>query len=361
MIEQNDKNLDCRQTSLARREFLTRAGKAGISVAAAGLISYQLYDRQGPKTGVDTESLVTLPDFSVPDQAGRTISIVEGSDRVKTVNKAIDLLGGIERFVKPGETVAIKPNVAFASPPMLGATAQPELVAQVVRLCYKAGAKQVAVTDNPINDPASCFTLSGIGKAASEAGAKVILPKDHLFRHTTLAGGKLIRNWPIFFEPFEKVDKLIGITPVKHHHRAGASMSMKNWYGLLGGRRNVFHQDINTIIAELSMMVRPTLVILDGTEVMMTNGPTGGSVSDLRAANTLIASTDCVAADSYGCTLLELKVSDLPYLTQAEKAGAGTTDYESLKPKLAVIQESRPPRFAAQASSEGQIGKIICR
>ncbi|MHC4586863.1 MAG: DUF362 domain-containing protein, partial [Planctomycetota bacterium] len=70
--------------------------------------------------------------------------------------------------------------------------------------------------------------------------------------------------------------KLIGITPVKHHARAGASMSMKNWYGLLGGRRNIFHQDINTIIAELSMMVKPTLVILDGTEVMMTNGPTGG-------------------------------------------------------------------------------------
>ena len=181
------------------------------------------------------------------------------------------------------------------------------------------------------------FTLSGVGKAASEAGAEVVLPKPHLFQRTTLANGKLIRNWPIFFGPFEQADKLIGIAPVKHHHRAGASMSMKNWYGLLGGRRNIFHQDINTIIAELSMMVKPTLVILDGTEVMMTNGPTGGSVSDLRRANTLIASTDCVAADSYGATLLDLKVSDLPYLAQAEKAGAGTTDYESLKPARATI------------------------
>jgi len=220
---------------------------------------------------------------------------------------------------------------------MLGATANPELVAEVVRLCYKAGAKQVTVTDNPINDPTSCFTLSGIGKAANQAGAKVILPKDHLFRHTTLSRGKLIRNWPIFSEPFMAVDKLIGITPVKHHHRAGASMTMKNWYGLLGGRRNVFHQDINTIIAELSMMVRPTLVILDGTEVMMTNGPTGGSLSDLRRANTLVASTDCVAADSYGCTLLELKVSDLPYLAKAERASAGTTNYEELKPVLGTV------------------------
>ncbi len=331
MSEQNDKKL-------SRREFLSQAGKAGISIAAAGTAAYLLYDSEGPKPGGKAEELVTLPDFSIPQIAGQTISVVQGSDRVETLNKAIELLGGIERFVKPGETVAIKPNVAFASPPMLGATTRPELVAEVVRLCYSRGkARQVIVTDNPINDPASCFMLSGIGKAASEAGAKVILPKNHLFKNTTLAEGKLIKNWPIFFGPFEKIDKLIGIAPVKHHHRSGASMTMKNWYGLLGGRRNIFHQDINTIIAELAMMVRPTLVILDGTEVMTTNGPTGGSISDLRRANTLIAGCDMVAADSYGCSLLGLKVSDLPYLAKAERAGAGTTDYKSLKPIFATV------------------------
>ena len=112
-------------------------------------------------------------------------------------------------------------------------------------------------------------------------------------------------------------------------------MTMKNWYGLLGGRRNIFHQDINTIIAEMATMVKPTLVILDGTEVMMTNGPTGGSVSDLRHANTLIVSCDMVAADSYGAGLLDLKVTDLPYLAKAEQAGVGTTDYKSLRPIFA--------------------------
>ena len=326
MSEQNEKEI-------GRRQFLLRAGKAGISIAAAGAASYLLNDGIGPGSGTEAQNLVTLPDFSVPHQAGRTISVIKGPGRVETVNKAIKALGGIDRFVKPGETVAIKPNIAFASPPFLGATAHPELVAEVVRLCLvEAKAKSVIVSDNPINDPASCFTLSGIGKAASGAGAKVVLPKNYLFKHTTLEGGRLIVNWPVFFGPFEKVDKLIGITPVKDHARSGASMTMKNWYGLLGGRRNIFHQDINTIIAELAMMVKPTLVILDGTEVMMTNGPTGGATSDLRRAGTMIASCDMVAADSYGCGLLDLKVSDLPYLAKAETAGAGTTDYESLKP-----------------------------
>ena len=323
---------------LGRREFLSRAGKAGVSIAAAGTVAYLFYDSKGPGSEAGAEELVTLPDFSVQHRAGQTMSVVKGGDRIKTVDKAIELLGGIERFVKAGETVVIKPNVAFASPPMLGATARPELVAEMVRLCYSRGrAKQVYVTDSPINDPASCFMLSGIGKAASEAGAKVILPKANFFKPTTLTGGRLIKNWPIFYEPLKRIDKLIGIAPVKHHHRAGASMTMKNWYGLLGGRRNIFHQDINTIISELSMMIRPTLVILDGTEVMMSNGPTGGSVSDLRRANTLIASCDCVAADSYGSSLLKLAVSDLPYLAKAEKAGAGTTDYDSLKPIFATI------------------------
>jgi uncharacterized protein (DUF362 family) len=330
MTEQNNREL-------SRRQFLSRAAKTGISIAAAGAISYALYDPEGPTPGVSAEDLVTLPDFSIPPEEGRTISIVTGSDRTKTVGRAIDLLGGLCRFVKKGQTVVIKPNVAFASPPMLGATANPDLVAEVVRLCYAAGARQVLVTDNPINDPASCFTLSGIAKAATAAGAKVVLPKDSLFRRTTLAGGKLIRNWPVYFGPFSKVDRLIGISPIKHHQRSGASMTMKNWYGLLGGRRNVFHQDINTIIAELAMMVKPTLVILDGADVMMTNGPTGGSVSDLKRKNTLIASTDMVAADSFGCSLLDLKPSDLPYLAKARQAGAGTTDYESLKPKRAAI------------------------
>lgn len=323
-----------------RRELLARGLKAGISIAAVGAGSYLFYDGTGPGRSSGVESFVELPDFSVDKEAGLGMSVVEGPDRVKTVGKAIELLGGIKRFVKAGEKVVIKPNVAFASPPILGATAHPAVVSEVVRLCKEAGAGQVTVADNPINDPASCFTISGIGKAAEAAGGKVVLPKNNLFKNTTLRGGRLIRNWPIFAAPFVKADKLIGISPVKHHQRSRASMSMKNWYGLLGGRRNIFHQDINTIIAELALMVKPTLVILDGTEVMMTNGPTGGSVSDLRRANTVIASLDMVAADAYGCGLLGLKVSDLPYLAKAAEAGAGTTDYESLKPVFVNISQS---------------------
>ena len=111
-------------------------------------------------------------------------------------------------------------------------------------------------------------------------------------------------------------------------------MTMKNWYGLLGGRRNIFHQDIHTTITELAQMATPTLVILDGTVTMMQNGPTGGSLSDLKPTQTMIVSTDPVAADAFGATLLERKLSELPHIGRAEAAGVGTADYRSLSPKI---------------------------
>ena len=79
-------------------------------------------------------------------------------------------------------------------------------------------------------------------------------------------------------------------------------------------------------------MIRPSLVILDGTTSMMTNGPTGGSLSDLKETNTMIVGTDQVAVDAFGATLLAKSSNDLPFIGKAEAAGVGTADYRSLNP-----------------------------
>ena len=315
---------------LDRRDFLIRAATAGVAIATAGGVGLWRYDRNGP-SGNAADAQATLPDFSLPS-AGPKMSIITGSDRVKTVNRALAALGGIERFIKSGDRVVLKVNAAFASPSALSATSDPGLVAEVTRLCLHAGAASVIVTDNPINDPQSCFSLTGIAKAAESAGAKIVPPTPSAFKPTTLAGATLIKDWPLLIGPFSGVTKLIGLAPVKNHNRSGASLTMKNWYGLLGGRRNVFHQDIHTIIFELARLVRPSLVILDGTTTMMTNGPTGGSLDDLKATNTMIASTDAVAADAFGATLLGKTAASLPFIGKASAAGLGTADFESLNP-----------------------------
>jgi uncharacterized protein (DUF362 family) len=324
-------NSDPNKNGLNRREFLIRSAGAGISVAAACAAGLWFHDSRGPASSVAIQADAGLPDFSMDGQSSK-MAIVRGGDRRSALNSALKALGGIESFVKKNDRVLLKVNAAFASPPMLSATTHPAVVSEMSRLCLQAGAASVVVTDNPINDANSCFTLSGIMDAARDAGADLFLPDPDAFRPLSVPHARLIRSWPVLLKPFKDITKVFGLAPVKDHHRSGASLSMKNWYGLLGGRRNIFHQDINTIIAELALMVRPTLVVLDGTTSMMTNGPTGGSLSDLKQTRTMIVSTDQVAADAFAVTLLEKSPGALPYIAKAEAAGAGKADYLSLNP-----------------------------
>lgn len=315
-----------------RREFIIRSAKAGIISAGAGLLSYLLYDPSGPGRSLENKAgSVLVPDFSI-SSTGPKMAVVTGTDRAKALQLGLEALGGIERFIAKDDRVLVKVNAAFALPPFLGATTHPDLVFETVRLCLKAGAASVLVTDNPINDSQSCFALSGIGEACTSAGGELVFPKEGFFKPVSLDGGKLIQNWPVLYEPLKRCNKLIGISPVKDHHRSGASMTMKNWYGFMGGRRSVFHQYIHEFIVELAAMVRPTLVILDGTVSMMKNGPTGGSLSDLKQTNTLILSTDQVAADAFGATLLDKTPGELPFIVKAQDAGLGTADYRKLNP-----------------------------
>jgi uncharacterized protein (DUF362 family) len=327
---------DPNNNGLNRRQFLDRLTKAGICIAAAGAAGFWFHDAKGPLSSEPKPSNLILKDFSI-GLPGQKMSIIRGADRVATLEMALKSLGGIETFIKKGDRVLLKVNAAFASPAMLSATTHPEIITEMTRLCFRAGAASVVVTDNPINDPAACFTLTGIADAARKAGARVLMPRDDLFSPMTVKGAKLIRNWPVLYKPFTDITKVIGMAPLKDHHRSGASMTMKNWYGLLGGRRNIFHQDIHGIIMELAMMVKPSLVILDATTTMMTNGPTGGSLSDLKNTNTMIASTDQVAADAFGASLLGRSLDKLPFIGKAEAAGIGTADYLRLNPVRASI------------------------
>ena len=317
---------------MTRRDFLKRLGYASGLALAAGGLGLALYDPKGPGATEGGKALTSLGDYAA--KAPAKMAIIHGTDRKVMVDQGIKALGGMESFIKKGDRVLIKVNAAFATPATLGATTHPEVLAAVADLCFQAGAAQVLVTDNPINDPASCFEISGLAAAARDSKAKIIAPSPALFSPLSLPGGKLIENWPVLAGVFPGVTKVIVASPVKDHHRAGASMTLKNYYGFLGGRRNVFHQDINGIITELSRMLKPTLCVLDGTVSMMTNGPTGGSLADLKTTGTLVVSTDPVAADAVGVELLGRTLADVPYIQMAGQAGAGQADYKKLNPVL---------------------------
>jgi uncharacterized protein (DUF362 family) len=321
---------------LNRRDFLKRLGYASALALGAGGLGLALYDTKGPTVSKGRKALTGLGDFRLkgPAPGSAKMAIVRGADRGAMFERGIKALGGMEAFIRQGDRVLVKVNAAFATPASLGATTHPDLLAAVAGLCFKAGAAQVLVTDNPINNPDSCFGTSGLAEAARAAGARIIAPRAALFVPVSLPEGQLLQNWPVMAGAFQGVTKVIVVSPVKDHQRAGASMTLKNLYGFLGGRRNVFHQDINGIITELAQLLKPTLCVLDGTVSMMTNGPTGGSLSDLKETGTLVVSTDPVAADAVGVELLGRTLADVPYIRMAEKAGAGLADYRGLNPAV---------------------------
>jgi uncharacterized protein (DUF362 family) len=322
---------------LSRRDFLKRAGYASAAALVTGGLSLALYDSKSPDITRGAKSLAGLGDYALHNGKAK-MAIVRGADRKMMVERGLQALGGMETFVAKGDRVLIKVNAVIAAPAHLGATTHPDILATLAGLCLKAGASQVLVTDNPTNNPNSCFEITGLTAAAQATGARIITPRAALFVPVSLPGGKLLQNWPIMAGVLQGVTKVIIASPVKDHNRAGATLILKNIYGFLGGRRNVFHQDINGIITELAQLLKPTLCVLDGTVSMMTNGPTGGSLSDLKDTGTLVVSTDPVAADAVGVELLGKTLADIPYLLMAEKAGAGQVDYRRLNPVMVDIK-----------------------
>ncbi len=322
-----------------RRAFLRDAGLiAGVSLASgwAALAPPEWpFSRRDPdgERGKPRARQRVLPagGFAVGGVAA-ALGVARGGAMPQIVEAAIDAIGGMRRFVERDDIVVVKPNVAFERAPILGATTNPEVVAAVVRLALAAGAREVRVVDNPIESPESCFARSGIRAAAVEAGARVYLPAAADFETLNVPGATWIEAWPFFWRPFRDATKVIGVAPVKDHNLCRASMTTKNWYGLLGGRRNQFHQDIHGIIADLALMMRPTFVVLDGSRVLFRSGPTGGSLSDVRVANTIVASTDSLACDAYGWdALLERRSEERPaYFERVAARGLGAPDWRAL-------------------------------
>jgi uncharacterized protein (DUF362 family) len=245
------------------------------------------------------------------------------------VRRAVDALGGMAKFVSRGDVVVIKPNIGWDRMPIHAANTNPEVVAAVIKLAHEAGAKRVVVADGSCNDPNRCFQRSGIWRASYELGADVILPQEHRFRTMRLKGD-VLDEWPIFTTLVD-ADKVINVPVAKHHNLAKYTAAMKNWYGVLGGRRNRLHQNIDTSIADLATFMRPTLVVVDAWRVLVRNGPQGGNIDDAKDMHTVIASVDQVAADAYGCALIGQKRENLPYLEMGEKRGLGTMRWENLR------------------------------
>jgi uncharacterized protein (DUF362 family) len=315
----------------SRREALERIGAAALVLGGAAALARLRWDKGRP-FGEATRDRPQTRDFrlrSAPPELPQLAVATTDTDPAALVRKAVDALGGMKRFVSRGDVVVVKPNIGWDRTPIHAANTNPMVVAEVVRLCFDAGAKRVVVTDVSCNEANRCFQRSGIWKAAYDVGADVVLPAAHRFRSMRLRG-EVLDEWPVY-TPLVDADKVINVPIAKHHNLAKYTAAMKNWYGSLGGRRNRLHQNIDVSIADLATFLQPTLTIVDAVRVLMRNGPQGGNVADAKDMHTVIASVDQVAADAYGCRLIGRSADEIPYLKLGHDRGLGTMRWQDLR------------------------------
>jgi uncharacterized protein (DUF362 family) len=258
----------------------------------------------------------TLPAQEKPD-----LVAAMGTSPAKITRAAIDGLGGIRRFISRGDIVVIKPNIGWDRTPEYAANTNPEVVAEIVRLCFEAGAKKVKIFDNPVSDARRTYKQSGIADAATKMGAIVDYIDDRKFRDIALKG-QVLKSWPLYTEVLE-ADKVINAPIAKNHGIAKLTLGMKNWMGVMGGARGRIHQRIDESLVDIAMHIRPALIVLDAVRILVENGPQGGSLSDVRRLDTVIAGTDQVAVDAYGTTLFGMKENALGCVRIGHKAGLG--------------------------------------
>jgi uncharacterized protein (DUF362 family) len=291
--------------NLSRREFFKKAGIIGVTTAGIGLGGGQLLNL------FEEEA----------DAAGSVICVASGSKPDSMTKKAIDGLGGIQRFVKRGNTVCIKANLGWARRPDQAATTNPVVLSTVIKLCKQAGASRVTVVEYTC-DPSTPSLEMSEGKAVcSSLGARLVSGDNpSVYRRISIPRGKSLKSDQCMKDVLDS-DVFINIPIAKVHGGAVITASMKNLMGISFNRGNWHQKDLHQCIADYSTVVRPHLVILDAVRVLLTNGPKGpGETKDVHQ---VIAGTDPVAIDAYAAKLLGKKPDEVRHIVFAEALGVG--------------------------------------
>ena len=315
---------------LKRAEFLKLLALAGAGAAILGrapdralaALAAQEPDPDRAALDGDAEAARTT--------AGTVLAVARGTSPATNVKKALAAVGGMKRFVHAGDVVVVKPNIGWARAPKYAATTNPAVVATVVALARQAGAKQVLVMDNPVStDPSSCYQVSGIGAAVRAAGGTMQVMGGSGFADYTLPG-HLLKKQPLY-RAVVNADVVINVPVAKQHDSTGLTLSGKNMMGVTNDRGRMHTLGLSQSIAEINAKLRPALTVIDATRILVRNGPSGGSLQDVRVKDTVIACADWVAADTYATRLFGKKPAAVPYINAAAAMHLGTMDLTAVR------------------------------
>jgi uncharacterized protein (DUF362 family) len=319
-----------------RRRFLCGIARGAASAAALGVLPVI-----GVGCGGDDRASRSVARHAELASLVDRLAIARNADARVATLAALDRLGGARTFVKSGDRVVLKPNMAWARRPELAANTNPHVVGALTGAFLAAGASEVVAFDRtcPPRGAATAYRLSGIPKAIEAAGGRVIeVPeRPSRFRDVTFPGFESLPEgrrfpggtWPIF-EAALDADLLVNVPVAKHHTVAGVTLGMKNLMGVMGGDRGHVHTYIQEAIALLNVGVQPHLTVLDASRMLVANGPTGGKLEDVVAAHTIVAGVDPVAVDAWAVHQLPWRQppvwAKLAFLDLGGRLGVGEPD-----------------------------------
>jgi uncharacterized protein (DUF362 family) len=311
---------------LGRREFFKKSAKIGLGYA--GGRSFLAWLGKGSSQ------------IFAGEKAELAVGV--GSDYFKAAVKAAELLGGMKNFVPKGASVALLPNVQSRHP---GAFTNPEIFRAVIRLCREAGAREINVLSWQDQKQ---WEDTGLGKVAAEESANLkLFPKDEtLFKAVSISSGKFLTEAKILNEFFSN-DVFINMPVTKDHAGNKFTGKMKNIMGLNSPASNrTFHRQnwktdpsdlehLDQCIVDLNKAVKPTLNVVDATEIIITNGPFGPG--ELLKPEKVVAGVDRVAVDSYCAALWGMKGEDIIMIRRGYEQGLGEINLKKINIKEAKI------------------------
>jgi uncharacterized protein (DUF362 family) len=264
--------------------------------------------------------------------------IAKNGTPTKLLQAAMTPLGGIGRFVKKGQRVVIKANIAWARTPEQACTNNPELLSALIKMCYEAGAKRVAVWDHTCDNYQFCFARSGLKEIGQKAGADVLSGHGrNVYKQVEIPKGKKLKSAEVLRDVLES-DVFINFPIPKHHFATELTLGMKNFIGIVWDMELLHKIDLHQCIADINTLRKPDLVVMDAVRILTTNGPKGpGKTEDIGE---VIASTDIVAADAYAAAFFKhpktgkpFKPEEIKFVKHAYDLGLGEIDLSKVRIK----------------------------
>ncbi len=281
------------------------------------------------------ESFTTQQPGGAPAQEKRTraaVAIAHTKEKHRSfetvyrlAEQALAHLGGMRRFVKPGQKVLIKPNVTVFYTAEEGCTTDPYLVAALARMCREAGASKVTVGESSggLFSSTKNMRITGIAAAAEREGAELVdLGSDDTpHRYVAVPRGKVLKEVPLP-APLLDADVIIDAPKAKNHENTKISGALKNWVGVVNQhwRQHNHGADTAERFMDIMTVVPPTLCVVDA----IICGEGDGPIANLpRWAGCVLASTDPVATDLTIARLLGHEDQDYDYPRLAAERGLG--------------------------------------